>query len=78
VIQVDPVIVQLVQPQAGQWGGWSLWGKCSVKCGQGTKLRHRLCLSQGRFSLTGCDGKSSMNTTCSLASCTGKHRQLYI
>lgn len=40
-----------------QWGEWQQWGKCSSKCGPGSKSRRRTCMST-------IDGRPVANTQC--------------
>ncbi|XP_072038328.1 uncharacterized protein [Amphiura filiformis] len=52
-------------PVDGNWSPWSVWGDCSVTCGQGSKVRSRTCShplpsNGGRD----CDGQANKVTGC--------------
>jgi len=57
-------------PVNGGWGSWSLWGQCSVTCGNGTHSRYRRCDSPyPAYSGTPCSGDASQTQICRMNPC---------
>lgn len=56
----------------GGWSDWSIWGNCSVVCGNGTQARMRTCTSPvPQFGGAICQGGSDESRTCAKAHCPG-------
>ncbi|XP_048756323.1 papilin-like isoform X2 [Ostrea edulis] len=54
----------------GQWGSWSAYGECSVKCGNGTKTRMRTCNNPSpQYGGLNCAGNSNQSITCTANKC---------
>ena len=57
----------------GKWGKWSKYGKCSVTCGGGQRLRTRKC---NRPKPAGggkkCEGENQQTQECNTKSCGRK------
>ncbi|XP_029458639.1 thrombospondin type-1 domain-containing protein 1 [Rhinatrema bivittatum] len=51
------------------WSLWQSWSPCSVKCGDGTRERHRKCLSSSPAK-PGCVGAQREISSCSLVDCS--------
>lgn len=60
-------------PVDGNWGTWSIFGPCSVTCGEGVHERTRSC-NDPAPSLNGkpCDGEDTNSISCNRAECPGK------
>ncbi|CAG2214168.1 HMCN [Mytilus edulis] len=57
-------------PVDGNWGTWSIFGPCSVTCGEGVQERTRSC-NDPAPSLNGkpCDGEDTNSISCNRAEC---------
>nr|XP_022321026.1 coadhesin-like isoform X3 [Crassostrea virginica] len=54
----------------GQWGAWSGFSNCSVKCGNGTKTRTRSCDNPApQYGGLKCAGNESEAVACSASDC---------
>ncbi|XP_030056289.1 thrombospondin type-1 domain-containing protein 1 [Microcaecilia unicolor] len=58
-----------IQREIETWSLWQAWSPCSVKCGDGTRERHRQCLSSS-LAKSGCVGTQKEISSCSLEDCT--------
>jgi len=57
-------------PVNGGWGPWEPWGKCSVSCGGGEKMKNRRCDSPPPSNGgKDCRGKSKKTRRCNRKSC---------
>ena len=60
----------------GQWGAWSGFSDCSVKCGNGTKTRTRSCDNPApQYGGLKCAGNESEAIACSASDCAGTELQ---
>ena len=44
VISKEVTLFNTYFTEGGQWSSWQSWGKCTVSCGHGTKVRRRSCI----------------------------------
>lgn len=59
-----------------EWTNWLSWNPCSVNCGYGTRLRHRLCKQCSTcvaLDSKQCTGVSYEAEKCSSIPCSGKN-----
>jgi len=55
--------------EIGQWTQWSAYGECSVTCGTGKKIRHRMCFSPNNVECIGDTDLDTNTTPCSPMKC---------
>ena len=53
------------------WLAWGNWSQCTASCGQGTKLRGRLCSHQAINGKEQCEGNAFEFADCTMADCPG-------
>ena len=58
----------------GTWSSWNLWGRCSVTCGMGTRVRSRTCnwppvSSDPTVCTAGCSGNNIQHRQCAQEVC---------
>ena len=57
-------------PVNGHWSAWASWSKCTVTCGDGKKLRRRVCDNpEPANGGKDCKGHTVETRTCMLADC---------
>ena len=57
----------------GGWATWNTWTPCDVTCGNGTRLRDRVCTNPTpAYGGLDCEGRSTEETSCVLEACPGK------
>ena len=59
------------------WGTFSVWGTCSVSCGDGKRARTRTISIPATGGGTPCDGKSTEEKSCNEGECPGGYRIIY-
>nr|XP_042899314.1 hemicentin-1 isoform X1 [Parasteatoda tepidariorum] len=57
-------------PVNGEWGNWIEWQECSVTCGVGQRLRHRMCDNpKPKYGGSNCSGTEMEAESCLLTKC---------
>lgn len=63
-------------PVNGCWGSWSSYSECTVSCGGGTQLRHRICDNPpSEYGGLDCDGPAIEYRPCEEDDCPGTNNK---
>eukprot|EP00112_Aurelia_sp_Birch-Aquarium-sp1_P008322 Seg1913.8 transcript_id=Seg1913.8/GoldUCD/mRNA.D3Y31 product="DNA repair protein RAD50" protein_id=Seg1913.8/GoldUCD/D3Y31 len=62
-----------LEPMDGHWGNWGSWGACTMSCGEGTRVRSRVCnnpvpSNNGKA----CSGSNTETNICRIKKCYQK------